>query len=393
MATQDFFNGGFIGKMGDTIGQRWKSKRVIKAYAKPSNPKTPAQLKARAEFKIAIETAQQGMGYTGHSGLLDTSHLNEFQVRTSLALKAKNTENPRFYGVFLTPEQGNEPTDYLLCIEAAIHFEKFRVILCRPSAGYRRPQRQVLYILGDESLAKRNQLYLFEPTDFVDIGNGIFATETMDLRESLLEFKDAKFAALWDVGKFPDTAARHWNLLSGGIGRFDCYWLARLLNTIPFLRNLWGTNLTDAQTACMQAQPIDNANETWWPLKAVFMPSGAKDRAVKILNVVWSGEEGLFEIKTECAASTSTSRLTIVMAISIFRVADFPEYQLFETHVNITSNKDTRYSVIEAPIPTGNISELVFTARAYLHVLSTGAPQGFSDGYSDSWYPYERLKK
>lgn len=58
MAIQNFLNGGFYGKLGDTIGERWKNKRTIKSYAVPSNPRTPKQMANRKTFGDAVPLAQ-----------------------------------------------------------------------------------------------------------------------------------------------------------------------------------------------------------------------------------------------------------------------------------------------------------------------------------------------
>ncbi len=73
MAKQNFLAGGYIGKLGDTIGQRWKDKKIIRSYVKPRNPNTPAQQTARQQFALANKLAQQAMVINGHQGIWDTS--------------------------------------------------------------------------------------------------------------------------------------------------------------------------------------------------------------------------------------------------------------------------------------------------------------------------------
>jgi hypothetical protein len=87
MARQEFFNGGFIGKVGDVIGQRWHEKRYVRTYTKPTNPKSDKQQHVRAVFRNAIKLAQQAMNVNGHDGKWDTTKISEFQARTSQALK------------------------------------------------------------------------------------------------------------------------------------------------------------------------------------------------------------------------------------------------------------------------------------------------------------------
>ena len=58
MAKQDFLQGGYVGKLGATIGQRWKNIRTVRSYVKPHNPRTPAQQANRNNFKQAVELTQ-----------------------------------------------------------------------------------------------------------------------------------------------------------------------------------------------------------------------------------------------------------------------------------------------------------------------------------------------
>lgn len=54
MAKQDFVNGGFFGKLGQMIGQRQKAGYIVKAYAKPANPRTAKQQANRQKFVRAV---------------------------------------------------------------------------------------------------------------------------------------------------------------------------------------------------------------------------------------------------------------------------------------------------------------------------------------------------
>lgn len=99
MAKQDLVNGGFIGKLGDVVGQRWKNKLTVKAYTKPANPQTVAQQANRAIFATAVRLAQQAMLINGHQGIWDTSNCGEFQLRVGQArrhLLAGETEQQAF---------------------------------------------------------------------------------------------------------------------------------------------------------------------------------------------------------------------------------------------------------------------------------------------------------
>ena len=55
MAKQNFLAGGFYGKLGAMVGQRWKNKRTIRTYVIPHNPNTPEQRKNRNGFAGAVQ--------------------------------------------------------------------------------------------------------------------------------------------------------------------------------------------------------------------------------------------------------------------------------------------------------------------------------------------------
>jgi hypothetical protein len=47
----NFIKGELKGKLGEIVGSSWKGKYYTKAYAKPENPNTPAQIEIRALFQ------------------------------------------------------------------------------------------------------------------------------------------------------------------------------------------------------------------------------------------------------------------------------------------------------------------------------------------------------
>lgn len=87
MAKQNFLNGGYIGKLGNTVGQRWKDKKIIRTYVVPTNPNTPAQQTARQQFATANKLAQQAMTINGHTGVWDTSTKPEYSQRVGQAMR------------------------------------------------------------------------------------------------------------------------------------------------------------------------------------------------------------------------------------------------------------------------------------------------------------------
>ena len=108
MAKQNFLAGGYIGKLGDTIGQRWKDKKIIRSYVKPRNPNTPSQQTARQQFALANKLAQQAMVINGHQGIWDTSTKPEYAQRVGQAMRRIRLGYPEQDCIPLYPE-GQSP--------------------------------------------------------------------------------------------------------------------------------------------------------------------------------------------------------------------------------------------------------------------------------------------
>lgn len=111
MGFQNFIDGGFIGKVGNVVGQRWKDKRMIRTYVKGTQPNTPAQLESRELFRQANQLAQQAMNINGHTGIWDTSQKPEYAQRVGLAYKRLRAGMPPEQALPLYPEGYVPPQD------------------------------------------------------------------------------------------------------------------------------------------------------------------------------------------------------------------------------------------------------------------------------------------
>ena len=89
MAKQNFLAGGYYGKLGQTVGQRWKNKRIIRAYVIPRNPRTEAQQANRYSFGDSTGLAHRGMQMNFRAPCFDTSITPEWGQRVSIASQLK----------------------------------------------------------------------------------------------------------------------------------------------------------------------------------------------------------------------------------------------------------------------------------------------------------------
>lgn len=89
MAKQNFLSGGFYGKLGAMVGQRWKNKRTIRTYVVPKNPNTPEQKRNRSNFAGAVQYAQMGMQMNYYCNLFDVPQFTRWNYRMSVARNLK----------------------------------------------------------------------------------------------------------------------------------------------------------------------------------------------------------------------------------------------------------------------------------------------------------------
>lgn len=85
MAKQNFLAGGYYGKLGATVGQRWKNQRTIRTYVVPVNPRTPKQMANRSKFSAAVPFAQKGMSMNYRNPAFASETTTEWALRMSAA--------------------------------------------------------------------------------------------------------------------------------------------------------------------------------------------------------------------------------------------------------------------------------------------------------------------
>lgn len=85
MAIQNFLSGGYYGKLGDTVGQRWKNKRTVRAYVIPANPRTEKQQKNRGNFGICTAKSQIALQMNYNTTLFNSTSSSAWNERMSTA--------------------------------------------------------------------------------------------------------------------------------------------------------------------------------------------------------------------------------------------------------------------------------------------------------------------
>lgn len=85
MAKQNFLSGGYYGKLGMTVGQRWKNIRTIRSYVIPHNPRTEEQQKNRGKFGDCVFYAQVGMQLNYKAPCFNLPNITIWNARMSTA--------------------------------------------------------------------------------------------------------------------------------------------------------------------------------------------------------------------------------------------------------------------------------------------------------------------
>ena len=85
MAKQNFLSGGYYGKLGQTVGQRWKNIRTIRTYVIPHNPRTPAQQANRGTFGTSVFYAQVAMQLNYKAPCFESTTQTAWNMRMSVA--------------------------------------------------------------------------------------------------------------------------------------------------------------------------------------------------------------------------------------------------------------------------------------------------------------------
>lgn len=90
MAIQNFLSGGYYGKLGATVGQRWKNKRTIRTYVIPKNPRTDIQQANRSKFSDAVGYAQIGLQMNYYATCFQAESYTHWNYRMKTARELKN---------------------------------------------------------------------------------------------------------------------------------------------------------------------------------------------------------------------------------------------------------------------------------------------------------------
>lgn len=90
MAFINLLHNGYQGKLGETVGQKWKNQRTVRTYNAHNNSKSEAQLEQREFYKEVITEASGYYATSQNLVLPPGTNMNKFNFITSLVSKIKD---------------------------------------------------------------------------------------------------------------------------------------------------------------------------------------------------------------------------------------------------------------------------------------------------------------
>ena len=94
MGKMNLLKANYEGKVGQTVGAKWKNVSTLRTYTKPSNPNTDAQQTVRSGFKAINEFVALFADQIRYKSALDTSGMSVRNAIVKLAQQAVKLQSP-----------------------------------------------------------------------------------------------------------------------------------------------------------------------------------------------------------------------------------------------------------------------------------------------------------
>lgn len=184
MAVQDFVSGGFYGKVGQLVGQRWKNKRTVRSYVIPHNPRTLAQQSNRERFTSAVKYAQLGLIFNKGAPMWRNERMTEYQWRMSIAKKRVDRGIEDWNAVPLYPD-GSVPDISILDVKREGQAEG-TLVLSSETVALQEVSRRLfiqLCLFNQET----EKFELVNVVSITKVGSANIVSETLPLKYKLSE--------------------------------------------------------------------------------------------------------------------------------------------------------------------------------------------------------------
>lgn len=204
MAIQNFLSGGYYGKLGETVGQRWKNKRTIRSYVIPNNPRTERQQANRGLFANAVTYAQMGLQMNYYATCFQSEEFTHWNYRMRVA---RQLREKGLTGLDLIPLYPLSFTPQTLITELEvkeIKDNKHVTILCPALQGEVSRVFSIMFDIFDENgqeLGLKLYLGVYSPTE-----KGILKIDVDDAKE-INEYLKVRIVSNDDVDSNTDLIA------------------------------------------------------------------------------------------------------------------------------------------------------------------------------------------
>ena len=204
MAIQNFLSGGYYGKLGVTVGQRWKNKRTIRTYVIPNNPRTERQQANRGLFANAVTYAQMGLQMNYYATCFQSEEFTHWNYRMRVA---RQLREKGLTGLDLIPLYPLSFTPQILITELEvkeIKDNKHVTVLCPALQGEVSRMFSIMFDIFDENgqeLGLKLYLGVYSPTE-----KGILKIDVDDAKE-INEYLKVRIVSNDDVNSSTDLIA------------------------------------------------------------------------------------------------------------------------------------------------------------------------------------------
>lgn len=204
MAIQNFLSGGYYGKLGETVGQRWKNKRTIRTYVIPNNPRTERQQANRGLFANAVAYAQMGLQMNYYATCFESEEFTHWNYRMRVA---RQLREKGLTGLDLIPLYPLSFTPQTLITELEIKEikdNKHVTILCPALQGEVSRVFSIMFDIFDENgqeLGLKLYLGIYSPME-----KGILKIDVDDAKE-INDYLKVRIVSNDDVNSTTDLIA------------------------------------------------------------------------------------------------------------------------------------------------------------------------------------------
>lgn len=204
MAIQNFLSGGYYGKLGETVGQRWKNKRTIRSYVIPNNPRTEKQQANRGLFANAVTYAQMGLQMNYYATCFVNEEFTHWNYRMRVARQLREKGLSGLDLIPLYPLSFTPPTLITELEVKEIKDNKHVTLLCPVLQGETERVFSVMFdIFGENGQELGLKLYLGH---YSPVEKGILKIDVDDAAE-INEYLKVRVVSNDDVNSNTDLIA------------------------------------------------------------------------------------------------------------------------------------------------------------------------------------------